>query len=253
MSDTQCQWVPGGGPSLVQSTKSDAPGTGSPSSPRYPRHRDWRRDCMGWWLWCPVQTDRSSRRRNHVGVSPVSWSAASSNPRVWRWGLRPSGPAMPSRNKRSGPLRSMGGKVRVRPQGFSTVCQPMWLEQQWPPSGSGPERALSGGLYHGGLGWLYRPPPSVCLCGGRQLASRKAWSGLWNVSLNRQISSPCWLRKCSSSSFLPCTPSAFQQARRRALHRTVLPGRAAIFGRKENDGLQDSPRSGCLCGEGGRT
>jgi hypothetical protein len=26
---------------------------------------------MGWWLGCPVQrSDRSSRRRNHVGESP---------------------------------------------------------------------------------------------------------------------------------------------------------------------------------------
>ena len=71
------------------------------------------------------------------------------------------------------------------------------------------------------------------------------------MSLKRQISTPCWLRKCSSSSFLPRTPSAFHQARRRALRRTVLLGRAAIFGHEENDGLQDSPRSGLPCGEGG--
>ena len=37
---------------------------------------------------------------------------------------------------------------------------------------------------------------------------------------------------------------------RKALHRTVL-GRAAIFGHKENDGLQDSPLAACPCGEGG--
>jgi hypothetical protein len=74
---------------------------------------------------------------------------------------------------------------------------------------------------------------------------------LRNVSLKIQISTPCWLRKCSNSSFLPRTPSAFQQARRRALHRTVLLGRAAIFGHEENNGLQDSPRAGCRFGEGG--
>ena len=51
--------------------------------------------------------------------------------------------------------------------------------------------------------------------------------------------------------FLARTPSAFQQAWRRALHRTVLLGRAAIFGHEEDDGLQDSPRAGCPCGEGG--
>ena len=39
-------------------------------------------------------------------------------------------------------------------------------------------------------------------------------------------------------------------ARRRALERTVLLGRAAIFGHEEDDGLQDSPRAGCPCGEG---
>jgi len=48
---------------------------------------------------------------------------------------------------------------------------------------------------------------------------------------------------------LPAAHSAFQQARRRALQRTVL-GRAAIFGHEEDDGLQDSPRAGCPCGEG---
>ena len=66
-------YVPGG-------TSSKA----HPSSQRCPRRREWRRGCMGWWLECPVQrSDRSSRRRNHVGVFPVSWSAASSSPRVW--------------------------------------------------------------------------------------------------------------------------------------------------------------------------
>jgi hypothetical protein len=71
------------------------------------------------------------------------------------------------------------------------------------------------------------------------------------VSLKRQISTPCSLRKCSSSSFLPVTPSAFQQAKRRALLRTVLLERAAIFIHEENNGLQDSPRAGCPCGDRG--
>jgi len=82
------------------------------------------------------------------------------------------------------------------------------------------------------------------------LARRKAFPGLRNVSLKRQISTQCWLRKCSSSSFLPRTPSAFQQARRRALHRAVLLGRAAILGYEEDDGLEDSARASCPCGEG---
>jgi hypothetical protein len=38
---------------------------------------------MGWWLGCPVQrSDRNSRRHNHLGVFLVSWSSASSSPRV---------------------------------------------------------------------------------------------------------------------------------------------------------------------------
>jgi hypothetical protein len=49
---------------------------------------------------------------------------------------------------------------------------------------------------------------------------------------------------------LPAAHSAFQQARRRGLARFVHLGRAAIFGLKENDGLQDSPRAGCPCGKG---
>jgi len=136
---------------------------GTPSSLRCPRRRHRQRGCMVWWLGCLVQRlDKCSRRRNHVGVSPVLWSAASSNPRVWRWVRRSTGPAIPCQNKRLGLLRSMGGKVRGSPQGFSPVCRPMWLEQQWHPSGSGPERAMSGGLYHGGIGWLFRPPLLVC-------------------------------------------------------------------------------------------
>ena len=64
-----------------------------------------------------------------------------------------------------------------------------------------------------------------------QLASRISYWGLRNVSLKRQISTPSWLRKCSDSKFPPRTPSAFQQARRRALHSSVQE-RAAIFGYK---------------------
>ena len=95
------------------------------------------------------------------------------------------------------------------------------------------------------------PLLSTCLCGGRQLASRKVCSGVRNILLKRQISTPCWLRKCSNSSFLPRTPSAFQQARRRALQSTVLLGRAAIFGHERDYGLQDSPQASGPCGEGG--
>ena len=43
----------------------------------------------------------------------------------------------------------------------------------------------------------------------------------------------------------------FQQARRRALYRTVLLGHAAIFDHEENYGLQDFPMADCPFGEGG--
>jgi len=68
--------------------------------------------------------------------------------------------------------------------------------------------------------------------------------------IKRQILTPCWLRKCSNSSFLPHIPSAFQQARCRALNRSVLLGRGAIFGDKKNDSLHDSVRASYPCGEG---
>jgi hypothetical protein len=44
--------------------------------------------------------------------------------------------------------------------------------------------------------------------------------------------------------------SAFQQARREALPRSVLLGHTAIFGHKQNSSLQDIPRANCPCGEG---
>ena len=62
---------------------------------------------------------------------------------------------------------------------------------------------------------------------------------LRNVSLNRQISTPCWLRKVFSTSFLPRPPFSFQQASRRSLSRTVLLGCAAIFGHKLKNRLQE--------------
>jgi hypothetical protein len=50
---------------------------------------------------------------------------------------------------------------------------------------------------------------------------------------------------------LPATPSAFQRARCRVLHRYVLQPRAAIFGHKQNNGLQKSPPASCIYGKGG--
>ena len=74
MSETEIQIVPGGGPSLVQSTKSRQPGMRGSWFSLCLRHRGWRRGCMGWWLWCQVQVSgRSSRQHSHVGVSPVAW------------------------------------------------------------------------------------------------------------------------------------------------------------------------------------
>ena len=48
---------------------------------------------------------------------------------------------------------------------------------------------------------------------------------------------------------VPAAHSAFEQARRMALHRSVV-GRANIFGYKNNDGLQDSTRASSLFVEG---
>ena len=96
------------------------------------------------------------------------------------------------------------------------------------------------------------PPTAVSLCMQchPELASRKTCPGLRKVSIKRQTSTPCWLRKCSNSSFLPRNPSAFQRARGRALPCSVLLGRAAIFGHEQDNGLQDCPRAGCPCGKG---
>ena len=59
------------------------------------------------------------------------------------------------------------------------------------------------------------------------------------------------VEKFSSSSFLPRPPSAFQQAKHRGLARSVLLGRAAIFGHQEDNDLQDSTRAGGPCGKEG--
>jgi hypothetical protein len=73
----------------------------------------------------------------------------------------------------------------------------------------------------------------LSVCGVADIIDKpNAWPWLWNISLKRQISTPCWLRKCSSSSFLPGTPSMFQQAMRRGLAHSVLLGHETIFGHK---------------------
>jgi len=96
-------------------------------------------------------------------------------------------------------------------------------------------------------------PPAVILSVRWQakLASRKVCPGFRKVSLKIQISTSCWLRKCSSSSFLPRNPSAFQQARSSSLPHSFLLGRTAIFGHEKKNSLQDSQREGCPCGERG--
>jgi len=90
------------------------------------------------------------------------------------------------------------------------------------------------------------PQLSVCVCGGRH-----NWQAfrLANCVCRRKISTPCWLRKCSNSRFLPRTTFTFQQAGRRALQLSVLLGRAAIFGYKKNDGIQDSAKASCPFGK----
>ena len=77
---------------------------------------------MGWWLGCEVQrSNRSSRQHNHVGVSTVSCLVASSDPRVEVAGYQERHYAAET----GGPLRSVGGKVKVKPQGFLPVCRPI--------------------------------------------------------------------------------------------------------------------------------
>jgi hypothetical protein len=45
----------------------------------------------GLWLGCQAQrTERISRRHNHAGVSPSSWSTESSSRHVYRLGHRPA-------------------------------------------------------------------------------------------------------------------------------------------------------------------
>jgi hypothetical protein len=73
---------------------------------------------------------------------------------------------------------------------------------------------------------------------------------LANVSLKRNVNTVL-AEKVVQFRFLPRNPSAFQQARRRALLRCVLLGRATIFGHEQNNSLQDSPGAGCPCEEGG--
>jgi hypothetical protein len=50
--------------------------------------------------------------------------------------------------------------------------------------------------------------------------------------------------KCSICSFLPRTPSEFQQANLRAFATFILLDRAAIFGYKEENGFEDGTRTG---------
>jgi hypothetical protein len=79
------------------------------------------------------------------------------------------------------------------------------------------------------------------------LASRKAYSGLRNKSLKRHIDT---VRAEKMLQFKPpAAHTAFQQARRRSLHLSVVGG-AAIFGYINNYGLQDSARASCPCGKG---
>jgi hypothetical protein len=93
------------------------------------------------------------------------------------------------------------------------------------------------------------PPTDVGLCAVAD-SLQPGWLNTDKpLSHFRQISIPRWLYKCSNSSFLPSTPFAFQQSRRRVL--PVLLGRAAIFGHKDNDGFEDIPRADYPHGEGG--
>jgi hypothetical protein len=75
------------------------------------------------------------------------------------------------------------------------------------------------------------------VCAGADIIGKPDGFSKIKKSHLSDISTPCWPRKCSSSSFLPRTHSTFQQARRRVLSRAVLLGRAAILGHEEDYGL----------------
>jgi len=113
---------------------------------------------MDWWLGCPDQrSNRNFHRHNHVRVFFVLCSAESSSPRVLHSGHWPTGLATHRGNKRTGPIRSVGGRAKGKQQGFFTCLPANIIEWQLPPIGSGPERVLSGGLFHGRPEWLYCP------------------------------------------------------------------------------------------------
>ena len=80
------------------------------------------------------------------------------------------------------------------------------------------------------------------------MASQKVCSGLRNLS--RENIDTVLAEDIIQFKPPAIPPSAFQQARCRAFHRSVLLGHSTIFGYKKNDGLQDSARASCPCGEG---
>jgi hypothetical protein len=63
------------------------------------------------------------------------------------------------------------------------------------------------------------------------------------------MSTPCSLRNCSCSNFLPRTTSAFQHASRKALP-GVLLGRAAMLSQEKNKGFEDGSRASVPSWEG---
>ena len=150
---------------------------------------------------------------------------------------RPLKPAIPRRNRRSRLPRSMGGKVKVKPQGFAGQYNLNDISVQ-----VGQVRNGYWMVDYTRRTRLVVPSSAVGLCFGRKLANLNVWPRSRNISLWKQISIQCWLRKCSRWNFLPRTSSALQQARRRALPRSVLLGCAAIFGHEQDNGLHENPR-----------
>jgi hypothetical protein len=114
-----------------------------------------------------------------------------------------------------------GGREKGKPRGLSPVCRPAQFVWQLPPDGPGPERVQSGGRSTADQ-HACAAPSFWSVCGGGHSWQAGRLLPDEGMSHLRDISTPCWLRKCSNSIHLPRT-SAFQQAGCRVLLRRRLP------------------------------
>ena len=144
---------------------------------------------MIWWQGRPVQRiDSSSRRHSHVGVSPVSCATASSS--------RTVGVKVASHQHRQSPA-----KQAVRPTPISGwECERLAVEvaSNWVKPGTGTALWTTPRQTRMAVAPIDVGLSVYCQT---KLASRKDSPGLRCISVNRQTSTTCSPRKCSSSSF----------------------------------------------------